>query len=119
MTDRLLQLKIKVVNAGILARTKEDEAWDFYRLHTDDNSAVTCIMEIKVLEKRIKSIQKEIQVNRKNVKKQRHKMIDPYFQKWWKLSTKLEKEYGVKFNGKLEKLLETKQELEKQKQEEK
>jgi len=113
MIDRLLQLKIQSVDAGILARTKEDESWDFYRLHVDDNPKE---LEIIVLEERIKSIQKELQVNHDNVEKQRHKMIDPYFKKWWKLSNKLEKEYGIKFNGRLENLLGKKQELEKQKE---
>lgn len=110
MTDSLLSLKIKVVNAGILARTKENKAWDFYRLQVDKNPKE---LEMQLLKERIESLEKEIQVEHDNFEKRRNKMIDIYFEKWRKLSAKLEKKYGVKINGKLEDLLKTKQELKK------
>lgn len=109
MTDKLLQLKLDCLNAGILARNNEDESWLIHRKETQDTKEDK---KLELLEKKIEQLKNQIQENYQKSDKKRKQMIEPYFQKWWKLSTQLEKKYGIKFNGTLEKLIQAKKELE-------
>jgi len=108
MSVELLQLKLDYLNAGILVRKKENEAW---LIHDKETEHTQEDKEIELLEKKIEQIKNHIHENYQKSDKKRKQMIEPFFQKWQKLSTKLEKKYGIKFNGTIEKLIQAKKEL--------